>query len=125
MARATETVAVKIRMREQLRRDIERIAIRNDRSTNAEIVRLLEAAVLADKAGIVGVDGIIKVVKSASAAEFAEEMLLMWQAKIGARTAPSAAPPPERQPEARSGARLVEDAASEHQPEAMKVPLHK
>jgi Arc/MetJ-type ribon-helix-helix transcriptional regulator len=82
MAKATETVAVKVRMREQLRRDIERIAIRNDRSTNSEIVRLLEAAVIADKAGIIGVDGMIRVVKATSASDAVQEMLRIWQAKM-------------------------------------------
>lgn len=74
MARLTDTVAVKVRMREQLRRDIERIAIKNDRSNNSQIVMLLEAGVLADKAGLGGIDGVIRAVQSSSAAYAVEEM---------------------------------------------------
>jgi len=82
MARATETVAVKVRMKEGLRRDVERIAIKADRSTNEMIVRLLEAAVIADKAGIIGTDGMIRTIKAVSAEDYAERILAIWEERV-------------------------------------------
>jgi hypothetical protein len=114
MARATEIVAVKIRLREQLRRDIERIAIRNDRSVNSEIVRLLEAAVIADKAGIIGIDGMIRNVKAASAEDAIQEIIRIWEAKTGLVIS-------EPKSARLSGAKVKDEPAAAEEPDASEA----
>jgi hypothetical protein len=71
----TDIVAVKVRMREELRRQIERLATKSGRTVNNETVRLLDAAVLAERLGVGGFDGVIKAVQSSSAAFAVEEVI--------------------------------------------------
>jgi hypothetical protein len=68
MARkAADIVAVKVRMRKDLRRQIEKLARKNDQSVNAQTVLLLESAVLAEQSGVSGIGGVLKVVQSSTA----------------------------------------------------------
>jgi hypothetical protein len=71
----SDIVAVKIRMREELRRQIERLATKSGRTVNNESVRLLENAVWAERNGVGGMEGVIKAVQSSSAAFAVEEVL--------------------------------------------------
>jgi hypothetical protein len=58
---ADTIVPVKIRIREDLRRQIEKLAKKSNRSVNNETVRLLEAAVIVEETGLLGgIEGIIK-----------------------------------------------------------------
>jgi len=76
MARkAADIVAVKVRMRKDLRRQIEKLARKNDQSVNAQTVLLLEAAVLAEHSGVSGIGGVITSVQSSTAAFAVEETL--------------------------------------------------
>jgi len=71
----SEIVAVKLRMREVLRRQIEKIAKKNGQTVNSQTVLLLESAVLAEQLGLGGVDGVVRAVQSSSAAYAIEEMM--------------------------------------------------
>jgi hypothetical protein len=73
--RAAEIVAVKVRMGLDLRKQIEKLADMNDRSVNSEIVRLLEGAVLAEKAGVGGIAGVAKAIQGSSAAAALEDVI--------------------------------------------------
>ena len=70
-----DIVPVKVRMREDLRRQIEKLARKNGQTVNGQTVLLLESAVLAEQLGLGGVDGVIKAVQSASAAFAVEETI--------------------------------------------------
>jgi hypothetical protein len=59
-------VPIKIRIREDLRRQIERLAKRDGISINQQIVTLLESGVLAEKAGFGGVGGVIRAAQAAA-----------------------------------------------------------
>jgi hypothetical protein len=69
-----DIVAVKVRMREDLRRQIEKLAKKHGVTVNGQTVLLLETAVLAEQYGVGGVDGIIRAVQSSSAAYAVQEM---------------------------------------------------
>jgi hypothetical protein len=69
-----DIVPVKVRMREDLRRQIEKLAKKNGQTVNGQTVLLLESAVLAEQLGLGGIDGVIKAVQSASAAFAVREM---------------------------------------------------
>jgi hypothetical protein len=71
---AAHLVPVKIRLRSDLKRRIERLAILSDRSLNAQITLLLESAVLAEQSGVGGIDGVIKAVQSKAASAAIEEL---------------------------------------------------
>jgi hypothetical protein len=76
MARkSTDIVAVKVRMREDLRRQIEKLAKKSGQTVNGQTVLLLESAVLAEQLGLGGVDGVIRAVQSSSAAFAVEEII--------------------------------------------------
>jgi hypothetical protein len=70
-----DIVAVKVRMREDLRRQIEKLAKKNGQTVNGQTVLLLDSAVLAEQLGLGGVDGVIKAVQSSSAAFAVEEII--------------------------------------------------
>jgi hypothetical protein len=59
-------------LRTDLKRAVERLAILNDRSLNSQIVLMLESAVLAEKAGVGGVDGVVRAVQAKAAANAVE-----------------------------------------------------
>jgi plasmid stability protein len=71
----TAIVGVKLRMRESLRRQIEKLATKHGHSVNQETIRLLESAVLAEQVGLGGIDGVIKAVQSSSAAFAVQETI--------------------------------------------------
>jgi hypothetical protein len=70
-----DVVAVKLRMKEGLRRQIEKLAKKNGQTVNGETIRLLESAVLAEQLGVGGLDGVVKAVQSSSAAFAVQEMV--------------------------------------------------
>lgn len=69
-----DIVAVKVRMREDLRRQIEKLAKKNGQTVNSQTVLLLESAILAEQHGLGGIEGVIKAVKSSSAAFALQEI---------------------------------------------------
>jgi len=71
-----EWVAIKVRVREDLRRKLERIAILDDKTINGVIGEMLQAAVVAHQAGLgYGTETTIKAIQSSSAAFAVEETL--------------------------------------------------
>lgn len=71
--RPSEIIGIKIRVREDMRREIEKLAKKNGQSVNQEIVNLLDAALLAERMGLGGVEGVIKAAqKNAHEAAFEE-----------------------------------------------------
>jgi len=71
-----EWVAVKVRIREELRRKLERIAILDNKTINGVIGEMLQAAVIAHQAGLgYGAETTIKAIQSSSAAFAVEETL--------------------------------------------------
>jgi hypothetical protein len=68
-----DIVAVKVRMREDLRRQIEKLAKKNGQTVNGQTVLLLENAVRAEQLGFGGFDGIVKAVESSTAAYAVEQ----------------------------------------------------
>ena len=72
---ADAIIPVKVRMREDLRRQIEKLAKKNSHSVNNETVRLLEAAVLAEEMGLGGIEGIIKAAQGGALTRAYEELI--------------------------------------------------
>jgi hypothetical protein len=71
----TDTVQYKLRLPDDLGRQIKRLAAKSGRSLNGEMVHLLQSAVLAERAGMGGIDGVIKAVQSSSAAFAVQETI--------------------------------------------------
>jgi hypothetical protein len=71
----TDLVQYKLRLPHELVRQIEKMRAKSGRSFSAEAVRLLESAVLAERAGVGGFDGVVKAVQSSSAAFAVQEVL--------------------------------------------------
>ena len=85
MVRKADTVVpVKVRMREDLRRRIEKIAKRNAQSVNNQTVLLLEAAVLAEEMGLGGVEGVVMAARG-DASKKAFEEITRWLDNKGAK----------------------------------------
>jgi hypothetical protein len=70
----SEIVAVKVRMRQDLRQQIERLAKRRGESVNNEMIRLLECAMLAEQAGVGGINGVLRAVQTPVAVTVAETL---------------------------------------------------
>lgn len=69
-------IAIKVRVREETRRKLERIALLNDKSINTVIGEMLQAAVLAEKAGLgYGNEMAVKAIQSSSATELARAIV--------------------------------------------------
>lgn len=69
-------VAIKVRVREDLRRKLERIAILDNKTINGVIGEMLQAAVVAHQAGLgYGAETTIKAIQSSSAAFAVQETL--------------------------------------------------
>jgi hypothetical protein len=69
-------VAIKVRIREETRRKLERIAILDNKTINGVIGEILQAAALAHQAGLgYGSETAIKAIQSSSAAFAVEETL--------------------------------------------------
>ena len=71
----TEMLQYKIRVPYELSRQIKKLADKSGRPISNEIVRLLEAQVLAERLGLGGVDGVVKAVQSSSAAFAVQEVI--------------------------------------------------
>ena len=69
-------VAIKVRVREDLRRKLERIAILDNKTINGVIGEMLAAAVITHQAGLgYGADVMIKAIQGASAMNAVEQTL--------------------------------------------------
>lgn len=67
-------VAIKVRVREETRRKLERIAILDNKTINGVIGEMLQAAVVAHQAGLgYGTETTVKAIQSSSAAYAVEE----------------------------------------------------
>jgi len=77
-----DIVAVKVRMREDLRRQIEKLAKKSGQSVNAQAVLLLESAVLAEHSGVGGISGVITAVQSSTAAFAVQETIKQLGVKL-------------------------------------------
>jgi hypothetical protein len=73
--RPGDWVAIKVRVREDLRRKLERIAILDNKTINGVIGEMLQAAVIAHQAGLgYGAETAVRAIQSSSAAYAIEEM---------------------------------------------------
>jgi hypothetical protein len=71
-----EWVAIKVRVREDLRRKLERIAILDNKTINGVIGEMLQAAVVAHQGGLgYGMETTVKAIQSSSAAFAVRETL--------------------------------------------------
>jgi hypothetical protein len=71
----TDTVQYKLRLPDDLGRQIKRLAGKSGRSLNGEMVHLLQSAALAESLGMGGIDGVVRAVQSSSAAFAVQEMV--------------------------------------------------
>jgi hypothetical protein len=72
--RQAELVQLKIRLRADMKRQIEKLSILADRSLNQQIVLMLEAALLAERAGVGGPDGVIKAIQAKAETNAIEQL---------------------------------------------------
>jgi hypothetical protein len=69
-------VAIKVRVREETRRKLERIAILSNKPINTVIGEMLQAAVLAEQAGLgYGTEMAVKAIQSSSAADAVHQVM--------------------------------------------------
>lgn len=71
----TETTQYKLRLPDELGRQVKRLATKSGRSLNGEIVHLLENAVLAERAGVGGKEGVLNAIQGSSVAEAVRETI--------------------------------------------------
>jgi hypothetical protein len=71
----TDMLQYKIRVPYELSRQIKKLADKSGRPISNEIVRMLEAQVLAERLGVGGVDGVIRAVQSSSASFAVQETI--------------------------------------------------
>jgi hypothetical protein len=71
----SDLVQYKLRLPHELARQIDKLSTKSGRSFSAEAVRLLEGAVLAERVGMGGIDGVIKAVQHSSVESAVQEVL--------------------------------------------------